>query len=320
MLISSIRPTRLANIAGNLIGFDETATSTLAWLLLGTMTALAVSHQPVAAKQSDAPRAWRRSILAILGIGLGLSILLFNLRPVVADSLIRSANSLVSDHPGAAVRTAERAVQWWPRESQYFIALAGIAEQYARVSSDGEEVDLRTTEAALQRAIALQPQRFDLWLELGRFYARWPGPSPNRETAEQAHAAFREAVDRAPQHSVVYGSWGGLLQAEGQLPAALEMFRKAVDLDATDFAAWTNLGQIQLAVGRGPEARFSFERANAIAPRLVPPLIGLAEATLRMGEIDDAATAIDQALAIEPENEAALALARELQQGPPGAS
>ncbi len=40
-------------------------------------------------------------------LGLGLSILLFNLRPVVADVWIRRANALASDHPAAAVRAAE---------------------------------------------------------------------------------------------------------------------------------------------------------------------------------------------------------------------
>lgn len=300
-----------ASFAGNLISFDVTATSTLTWLLLGTMTALAVSREPVAATPSGAPRAWRRPVLAVLGIGLGLSILLFNLRPVVADVWIRRANALASDHPVDAVRAAERAVQWWPREAQYFLGLAAIAEQHARQSSSDDEVDLRATEAALQHAVALQPQRFDLWLELGRLYARWPGAS-NVEIADRAHAAFREAVERAPQHAVVYGSWGGLLLAEGKVPAALEMFRKAVDLDATDFVAWTRLGEVQLAMGRVPEARFSFEQATAIAPQFVPPLIGLAEASLRMGELDGAAAAIGRVLEIEPENAAALDLADRL--------
>ena len=308
-----------ANLAGNLISFDVTATSTLTWLLLGTMTALAVSREPVAATQSGAPRAWRRSVFAVLGIGLGLSILLFNLRPVVADVWIRRANALASDHPTAAVRAAERAVQWWPREAQYFLGLASITEQHARQSSSDDEVDLLATEAALQHAVTLQPQRFDLWLELGRLYARWPGPTPNQEVAEQAHAAFREAVERAPQHAMVYGSWGGLLLAEGKIPAALEMFRKAVDLDATDFAAWTRLGEVQLALARVPEARFSFEQATVIAPQFVPSLIGLAEASLRIGELDGAAATIERALEIEPENAAALDLADRLngQSAPP---
>ncbi len=307
-----------ANFAGNLISFDVTTTSTLTWLLLGTMTALAVSREPVAGVQSGTPRAWRRSVLAVLGIGLGLSILLFNLRPVVADVWIRRANALASDHPAAAVRAAERAVQWWPREAQYFLGLAAIAEQHARQSSSDDEVDLGATEAALQHAVALQPQRFDLWLELGRLYARWPGAS-NVEIVNRAHAAFRQAVKLAPQHAVVYGSWGGLLLAEGKLPAALEMFRKAVDLDATDFAAWTRLGEVQLALGRVPEAQFSFAEATAIAPQFVPPLIGLAEAFLQLGELDGAAAAIDRALEIEPENAAALDLADRLsgQSAPP---
>jgi O-antigen ligase/cytochrome c-type biogenesis protein CcmH/NrfG len=264
-----------ANLAGNLISFDVTTTSTLSWLLLGAMTALSAPREPGAATPPvTAAPAWRRSVVGVLGIGLGLSILLFNLRPV-------------------------------------------ISERHARQAGNDDEVDLRSTEAALQRAIALQPQRFDLWLELGRLYARWPGP-PSPEVSESAHAAFREAVERAPQHAVVYGSWAGLLLEQGNLPGALEMFRKTVDLDATDFVAWTHLGEVQLALGRAPEARFSFERGASVAPRFVPPLLGLAEALLQMGEVNGAAAVVDRALELEPDNPAAQELARRVRQPAPG--
>jgi cytochrome c-type biogenesis protein CcmH/NrfG len=215
------------------------------------------------------------------------------------------------------VHAAERAVQWWPREAQYFLALAAISERHALQTDNAGEIDLGATEAALERAIALQPQRFDLWLELGRLYARWPG-QPDPVIAEHAHAAFREAVERAPNHAVVYGSWGELLLEQGNLPGALEMFRKAVDLDATDVAAWNRLGEIQLALGRVPEARFSFEQATALAPRLVQPLLGLAEAMSLMGEIDDAVAMVDRTLELEPENRAAQELAERLKAPFPG--
>jgi O-antigen ligase/cytochrome c-type biogenesis protein CcmH/NrfG len=308
-----------ANLGGNLISFDVTTTSTLTWLLLGTMVALTVRHDaaPAAATPCDAPGTWQRPVVLVLGIGLGIAILLFNLRPVVADVWMHRAHRLAESDPAAAVHAAERAVQWWPREAQHFLALAALSESDARRAASEDEIDLRPTEAALQRAIALQPQRFDLWLELGRLYARWPG-QPSIDVTERADAAFREAVQRAPNHAVVYGSWAGLLLDLGNLPGALEMFREAVDLDATDFAAWTRLGEVQLALGRVPEARFSFERALTVAPEFVPSLLGLAEALLQMGDNEGAAAIVDRALELEPENEAAQELAQRLSQPPPG--
>ncbi len=305
-----------ANLAGNVIGFDVTTTSTLTWLLLGTMIALSVRRDPApAATSSCALSTWRQPVVAILGIGLGLSILLFNLRPVVADVWMRRAHRLAESDPAAAALAAERAVQWWPREAQYLLGLAAISERSARHEADTAEVDLRATEQALRRAVALQPQRFDLWLELGRLYARWPDPTAP-EIVESAHAAFRAAVQRAPNHAVVYGSWGGLLLEQGNLPGALQMFREAVDLDATDFVAWTRLGEVQLALGRVPEARFSFERALAVAPQFVPSLLGLAEALAQLGDVDGAIAAAERALQIEPDNPAAQDLVERLSEPP----
>lgn len=306
-----------ANLAGNLISFDVTTTSTLTWLLLGTITALAVPRGPDVATPPVTVSASRWTVVGVLGVGLGLSILLFNLRPVVADVWMRRSGALVVDNPAAALEATERAVQWWPREAQYFLGLAAISERAARQEAKADEVDLRPTEVALQRAIALQPQRFDLWLELGRLYARWPAP-PSPEVSDSAHAAFREAVERAPQHAVVYGSWAGLMLEQGNLPGALEMFRKTVDLDATDVVAWTHLGEVQLALGRAPEARFSFERATSLAPQFVPPLLGLAETLLQMGDIDGATAIVDRALELEPGSPAVQELSERLTQPPPG--
>jgi cytochrome c-type biogenesis protein CcmH/NrfG len=92
----------------------------------------------------------------------------------------------------------------------------------------------------------------------------------------------------------------------------MEMFGKAVDLDSTDLAAWIRLGEIQLSLGRVPEARLSFERAAYLAPELVRPLLGLAEALARMGEIDDARAVTDRALELEPDSENVHELARRL--------
>jgi O-antigen ligase/Tfp pilus assembly protein PilF len=306
------------HVAGNLISFDVTTTSTLTWLLLGTVIALSVRHDaaPAAATPSDAPGTWQRPVALVLGIGLGIAILLFNLRPVVADVWMHRAHRLAESDPAAAVHAAVRAVQWWPREAQHFLGLAAISERSARHDTDTGEVDLRPTQLALQRAIALQPQRFDLWLELGRLYARWPG-QPNPEVSQRADAAFRQAVQRAPNHAVAYASWGELLLDQGNLPGGLDLFRKAVDLDATDVVAWTHLGEVQLALGRVPEARFSFERALAVAPQYIPSLLGLAESLWQLGDRDGASAAVDLVVELEPDNAAARELAERLSQPPP---
>jgi Tfp pilus assembly protein PilF/O-antigen ligase len=298
-----------ANTAGNFFSFDVTTTSTLTWLLLGTIVAMAAAKDRSASAESGRLPTWRRAVLVPLGIGLAAAILLFNLRPVVADVWMRRAHSqLAEGTSGAAVLAAEHAVRWWPREAQYFLRLAAISEQHARRDHMPESVDLETTETALLHAIALQPQRFDFWLELARLYTRWPGEL-DPEISERAHAAFGEAVRLAPQNATVFGSWGGWFLDQRNPAAAEGMFRKAVDLDATDVAAWTRLGEVQLGRGRPAEAAFSFERALEIAPDLTPALVGMAGAQWRMGDVEGAAATVERALEVEPENQAALDLA-----------
>jgi Tfp pilus assembly protein PilF/O-antigen ligase len=305
-----------ANTAGNLFTFDVTTTSTLTWLLLGTIVAIAAAEDRSVSAESIRLPTRRHAVLVPLGIGLAASILLFNLRPVAADVWMRRAHlQLAEGDSVAAVLAAEHAVRWWPREAQYFLWLAAISEQHARREPVPESVDLETTEAALLHAISLQPQRFDFWLELARLYARWPGEL-DPEISERAHAAFGEAVRLAPQDATVFGSWGALFLDQGNPAAAEGMFRKAVDLDATDVAAWTRLGEVQLRRGRPAEAAFSFESALEIAPDLTPALVGMAGALWRMGDVEGAEATVARALEVAPENQAAMDLADRLRGKP----
>jgi Tfp pilus assembly protein PilF/O-antigen ligase len=306
-----------ANTAGNLFSFDVTTTSTLTWLLLGTITAMAVAENRSAGTEPDRLTTRRRAALVPLRFGLASAILLFNLRPVVADVWMgRSHRQLTDGDSEAAVHAAERAVRWWPREGEYFLRLAAISEQHARRDPAAESVDLEAAESALLCAIALQPQRFDFWLELARLYARWPGEL-DPDISERAHAAFDRASRLAPQDASVYGSWGALFLDEAKLAGAEAMFRKAADLDATDVAAWARLGEVQLRRDRPAEAAYSFERALETAPDLTPALVGLAGARLRMGDREGAAVMVERALEVAPEDEGTLDLADLLNVRPP---
>lgn len=300
-----------ANLVTTLLGFDLTSTSLLLWLLLGTMTALGVG--PAAGPGSDAPSSSPgRPVIRGVGLLLGVSVVLFAFRPVAADHLMGRAVTTAASDPGGALRRARRAVRRWPREARYFLSLAALAEKAAESEPDEASEDLKVAETALHRAVALQPQRFDLWLELGRFYGRRAAAVPETGAEERADAALRRALELAPQHAEVYRARGMFLLREGRLAPALESFAKAVDLDASNWLSRTRLAEVQLALGRVGDARANFERAEGEAPGFGPALFGLAETSLRMGDADRAAAAVRRLREIEPENPAVAALARRI--------
>jgi tetratricopeptide (TPR) repeat protein len=89
------------------------------------------------------------------------------------------------------------------------------------------------------------------------------------------------------------------LQA-GDLRAAERNFTSALKQSATFYPAEVGLGYVALAGKKPKEALLHFDRAVVGNPRYAPALAGRAEALLASGEIDEAVTSIEAALAVDP--------------------
>lgn len=98
-------------------------------------------------------------------------------------------------------------------------------------------------------------------------------------------AAAQEAYNR-----------GTVLQAQGQLPAALEHYRHALDLEADFFEALVNRGNVELDLGQLDAAIASFRRALALRPDIAILHLNIGAAFQAQGRHADAIASYQSAL------------------------
>lgn len=87
-----------------------------------------------------------------------------------------------------------------------------------------------------------------------------------------AEAAYRAAIDGAPDWSVPYYDLGLLCKYEERWRESLEFNQRAADLDSDDEAAWWNLGIAATALGEWPEARRAWHACGISIPAGDGPL------------------------------------------------
>ncbi len=116
----------------------------------------------------------------------------------------------------------------------------------------------------------------------------------------EAEAAFRRALELAPEHPEVLGNYANYLARAGRVEEAIATHRRAVDAAPVSAAAWLRLGLAVLAANRPAEARRALERAVHLAPRSGPAWHALGRARRAAGDLAGAETALRQAVAVEP--------------------
>jgi O-antigen ligase len=273
------------NLAGTLVSFDVTATATTTALLMALAVALARLEVPTARPAGApvaSPRPMRRGALATLAVvaGVGVAVLLANIRPTLADAAALTADRFAAAGEWeGAIAAAERAVALAPQEPAYRRTLSW-AHLQAVVQGDGTAaVNLPRAEAALLAARDLRPLDVQTWAALGELYGQWAnGWDPAR--LAQANAAYAQAVTLAPNSAMLRTAWGMLELQGGRFSNAAAHFRRAVALDATDGRAWAHLGEAELAQGRVEEALAAFQEALHWEPELSAAHAGLAQCLL----------------------------------------
>jgi len=312
-----------AQVAGNLVSFDVTATAVLAVLMTGVIVELS---RPLANRQinmsasvqngtltSGAPARWAVATVVVLAVGM--AVVEANFRPVAADVAARSADrrAIMGDWGGAA-SAGDQAVALWPVEPDYRRALGYAYLQTARSASDSLSW-LERAEAELLVARNLRPEDWRGWAALGELYGAWGnGWDPAR--LPLAYAAYRQATALAPNHAMLVTSWGMVDLEGGRFSEAAARFRQAVALDATDGYAFGHLGEAELAQGRVAEALAAYQQAVHWEPQLSSAYLGLARCYAQLGRLEEAMLAVERVLQLDPDNPAAWALREEIEAGP----
>ena len=308
----------VANLAGNLVSFDVTATAVLVALLMPVIVALSRLLEvpaPGEGQRLATRPVWRSVAVLVVVLAVGAAVIEANFRPVAADVAARSADRQagMGDWSGAAT-AGERAVALWPVEPGYRRVLGSAYLQAARSVEDPLPW-LKRAEASMLAARDLRPEDWRAWAALGELYGAWgnrwdPGKLPS------AHAAYRQATALAPNHAMLATSWG-MVDLEGRRFAeAAARFRQAVDLDATDGYAFGHLGEAELAQGRVAEALVAYQQAAHWEPELISAHLGLARCYGQLGRRAEAMLAVERVLELDPGNPVARALKQEIEAGP----
>ena len=118
--------------------------------------------------------------------------------------------------------------------------------------------DLSVAEAAYREAIA-RGEAAELHNALGSVLFR-------RKRYDEAEAAFRRAVELAPDGAQGYRNLAGVLFERGDSAGAASQLQRAIEI-APNASLYTNLGTILFYQGRYAEANAAFEHAIAAAGR-----------------------------------------------------
>jgi uncharacterized protein (TIGR02466 family) len=141
--------------------------------------------------------------------------------------------------------------------------------------------------------MSAQPATADGWVQQG-FAAQ------QRGAADQAQAAYQQALHLSPEHPAALQLLGQLARQRGELPLAEALLRRSLRAQPAQPHVHNNLGNLLLSQGRHGEALDSFERATSLLPSYADAHYNRARALLRAQRWGDAAQAVQQAIELSP--------------------
>jgi tetratricopeptide (TPR) repeat protein len=188
-----------------------------------------------------------------------------------------------------------------PRAQAYFEFLVA-----RRLEAQG---DTAQAQAALKRALTLDPKSAELQAELAGFYARQNKAQEAVDAAERALAIDPGNVEAHRILALVFAAWsdGGATPPPGRTQAqlraaAIEHITKILSTPAvaTDLNLQLTLARLQMRAGDAGAAVPILENIVAQAPFASEPYTLLAEARLSIGRLDAAVEAMEAAAELNP--------------------
>lgn len=313
MLLSAFVAALVGSLADRLVSFDVSPTATVSWLFIGAVVAL-VEPRPASPPAATPIRSGFARGLAMVVVGAAIvSFGVVNIRPVAADVIARNAvRASEASRPEDAIAWSRQAVELWPRDPWYW-ALASETLMHAAPSTETvPEENLSRAAAILEAGLEEHPLRLDLWVKLGRVYRDW-GVDFDAEKIQQAHRAFEQAVELAPNRGSVYQEWAQIDLHTGAWGPAAAKLHRAVDLDITNLAAWLQLAVLYEEHKRPYEAMIAYRQAARLSPSSVDTQLGLCRTLLELREPDSALRAVEEAIRLDPGNEEARRLRSEIE-------
>ena len=113
--------------------------------------------------------------------------------------------------------------------------------------------------AAVQRALAAEPENLDAMLFIARLVRRGGNP-------QGAEALYRKILEHSPESAEAHAGIGACCGLAGRYEDAVKYLRAAVSLSPDYFEAWSFLGEALVEQGKTEEAMDCFERSVTIRP------------------------------------------------------
>lgn len=228
-------------------------------------------------------RGWLVIVAILVGLGSGVA--------AGADPLARDQRwedgrrSLAKGEAAEAKRVFEALLRDYPEEADIHLFL-GIALLRLR--------DPESAEAAVRRAIALEPKHIEARTLLGWIQSEVHG---NYEAAAEE---YKRVVELRPDSPEARNNLGVALKRKGELSRAAQAFTEALELRPDYSAALSNRGWVLADQGRWSEARRDFERALRYRPDDDGALFGLSQALRQARDYAGAQEALGRLIARSP--------------------
>jgi tetratricopeptide (TPR) repeat protein len=210
----------------------------------------------------------------------------------------------VAASPRSTIAHNHLGLEFWYRE-QYEQAIAQF-EQVLQLDEENQNAynnlagvyfsqeRYQEAEAHYRQAIALAPQNALFHFNLGVVYERLDDP-------EKAVTAYQEALALNPRLAAAYHNLGLLHSRMGRWAEATFYLERVLDIEPTSAAAHNSLGLIYLDLELFSQAVFEFEQAMRLDPASAETLNNLGLTYLYAEQFDIAILSLERALQIAPE-------------------
>ena len=192
----------------------------------------------------------------------------------IIGALLSTATLLATPQVPIAATSAGRAAE---ADSLHRHAVARLAES----TLDSRRLAM----SELERASLLDPEREQIWLDLGRLCLERGQRRRGRSCYERAR---RVVPDDAAAHVALGIAWRWEWLSsfeEPPLTRAQQSLARATELAPGRADAWSELSALELARGRVDRAAFAARQGHVADPRAWEPLVALACASYRAGEL-----------------------------------
>ncbi len=192
-------------------------------------------------------------------------------------------------------------------------ALVGFAEATLLLAQNYLALDFdqarRESEAAIDKALELDPQSSEAWRVHGYVHRVLAIRSSDRTSMDTALSSLRKAVEINPRNADALAMLGAQLLTGGQTEQSIALLRRALEIDPLSRQTQKLLGTALESQGKFGEARRQYESLISLHPDFTNAKVSLGQLLISQGKLDEAALVLDDPALIAADPLAGLLLA-----------